>query len=340
MPTRQLKDFSMLKELLQSTQPVVYQALYNALASKTVSHAYLFSGPFGTPKKEAAQLLAMSLFCHHSSPFACESCSVCQRVLSENHLDYTVLDGSVKSISKKDVDDLQHSFSTTSAEADSEYRVCIILNIENSSVSAMNSLLKFLEEPAKNVVAVLTTDNVNRILPTIVSRCTTLPFTKMPAEYFYQAALSEGISADAAYFLARLVSEKDKISKTAESSAFKNAELMFQQTISGNFAELLIDYDISYRLSTKPENLEMMGMFLKLLDLYAHDIITKTSDGPQWYRKALQNAKGTAMDYARLIILVHEQQEKCNKYNDLSLLMAETYERLEEFRNELKRKTR
>ena len=52
----------MLKELLKEQQPVVYRALENACVNHEVSSAYLFAGPYGTPKKEAAILLAQSIF--------------------------------------------------------------------------------------------------------------------------------------------------------------------------------------------------------------------------------------------------------------------------------------
>jgi DNA polymerase-3 subunit delta' len=53
----------MIKDLLKKTQPVVYQALENALKNRHVSHSYLFLGPAGTPKKQTAVLMAQSLLC-------------------------------------------------------------------------------------------------------------------------------------------------------------------------------------------------------------------------------------------------------------------------------------
>ena len=47
------------------------------------------------------------------------------------------------------------------------------------SVSAANSLLKFLEEPASDTVAILMTEQGQRILPTILSRCQVLTFTSL-----------------------------------------------------------------------------------------------------------------------------------------------------------------
>lgn len=51
----------MFKDILREQQPVVYHTLRNALENDRLAHAYMFSGPSGTPKKETAYLLAQSL---------------------------------------------------------------------------------------------------------------------------------------------------------------------------------------------------------------------------------------------------------------------------------------
>ena len=74
----------MIKDLLKKTQPVVYQALENALTNRHVSHSYLFLGPAGTPKKQTAVLMAQSLLCEKArDDFACEECGTCRRVAPE-----------------------------------------------------------------------------------------------------------------------------------------------------------------------------------------------------------------------------------------------------------------
>jgi DNA polymerase-3 subunit delta' len=82
----------MIKDLLKKTQPVVYQALENALKNRHVSHSYLFLGPAGTPKKQTAVLMAQSLLCEKArDDFACEECGTCRRVAAGEHLDVVLL---------------------------------------------------------------------------------------------------------------------------------------------------------------------------------------------------------------------------------------------------------
>ena len=330
----------MLKDIVRDEQPLVYEALENVLRTDSISHAYLFTGPSSTPKEEAAFLLAMSLMCPHADGFACESCDTCRRVMEGNHMDLVVIDGSEKVVSKTDVDKLQEEFSHTASEVGSGTRCYIILHAENSSNAAMNSMLKFLEEPAKGVVAILTADNIDCILPTIVSRCTMIPFTKPSEETMMHKAEKAGLDIEDVYFTAHLAGNEKDLADFAQSEAYQKAKQMFRQFLgdTGPFNELLVDYDISYKLSDKKENLHMIEMYLDLINLYAHDIILDRKIGPGWYQKFVSQAKGSKKDYGKLICVVSHQKDLCSKYFDQNLLTAQIHEKLEEFWNELKKR--
>ena len=330
----------MLKDIVKEEQPLVYEALAKALAADELSHAYLFTGPRSTPKEEAAYLLAMSMMCPNATDFACETCDTCHRVLEGNHLDVKVIDGSVRAVSKADVDKLQEEFSHTASEVGKGRRCYIILNVENSSLAAMNSMLKFLEEPAGDVIAILTADNIDRILPTIVSRCTMIPFTKPDEDTMIRRARKAGVEEDDVYLTAHLAGNEKELLAFTESEAYLNAVEMFRRFLNdtGPFNELLVDYDVRFKLSDKKENLHMIEMFLTLIDLYAHDVILERAKGPAWYRKAVKNAVGTKKDYGRLICMISEEKDLCSKYFDQNLLTAQIYEKLEEFCNELKKR--
>ena len=332
----------MRKELLQKTQPVVYRALKNACTKDRVHNAYLFSGPAGTHKFDAALLLAMSLLCTESDGLACEQCNTCRRVLEGEHADVAVLDGSKGSISKEEIDALQERFSRTAAEQGSGRAVYIIRNAENASIPAMNSMLKFLEEPGDHVTAILTTDNINRLLPTIVSRCIRLPFVPVSAESARIAAVEKGIPEEDAALLARVVRREDELLDVYGSGEYKAAQEMMKQAvgISGERKMLLTDYEFSFRSQStdrakgKESDLRMLTLFFGLLDAYAHDAVTGKAEGPAWYRDAVRNAQYTKEQCADLIRIISEQKDRVNKYNDLNLVMCQTCWRLEEFNHE------
>lgn len=338
----------MFKELLQEQQPVVYQAMENACNAHEISSAYLFVGPYGTPKKEAAILLAQSIFCEQEG-LACETCNTCRRVKENIYADLVILDGSKEAISKEMIDGIQEKYSKTALEKNGQ-RVYIILNAENASVSAQNSMLKFLEEPGAGITAILTTDNASRILPTIISRCTILPFVPMKHEAYFQMAKEAGVPEMDAYFLSHIAKNMDDLNamypdyeeegrKPAEE--YESAIGMFKQYLNEKErSDLLVDYDISWKSREKDTkkakqcNMMIQRAFFDLLMMYAHDVILHNDQGPAWYQKAVRDAENTAEIYGELIIIAAEEKDKVNKYNDLNLLMDQAFYRLEGFNHE------
>ena len=335
----------MLKELLKEQQPVVYKALENTCTKQEISSAYLFAGPYGTPKKEAAILLAQSIFCEQEG-LACETCNTCRRVKENTYADLVVLDGSQEAISKEMIDGIQEKFSKTALEKNGQ-RVYIILNAENASASAQNSMLKFLEEPGAGITAILTTDNAGRILPTILSRCTILPFVPMKQDAYDRMALEAGVPEEDAYLLSHIAKNMDDLNEMypdeeeegrRPGEEFKTAVGMFRQYLDHREREeLLIDYEVSWRdrgNDAKKVNMAVLCAFFDLLMMYAHDVILHNDKGPAWYRKAVKEADGTPEIYGELIVIASEERDRVNKYNDLNLLMDQAFYRLEVFNHE------
>lgn len=332
----------MRKDELQQQQPLFYHALENACMNHRVANAYLLSGPHGTLKHEAALLFAKSIFCEEHHGIACEECNTCRRVEEGLYADMVLLDGSKNAISKDDVDAIQEKFSKTALENGNGSRVYILENVENASISAQNSMLKFLEEPASGVVAILTTDNIDRILPTIVSRCTLIPFSPLSEDYLLSKAKEVGVQDVDAYFISHLVKDINQMKEFADSSIFETCKMMFRQyfNLEGSREELLVDYDISYRSSekdsvkAKKENILLLNGFFDLMSLFAHDVICKHVEGPHWYKELLQQEINKQKEYGELIIILQEQKDKINRFIDLNLLMDQTFYRLEEFNHE------
>ena len=82
-----------------------------------------------------------------------------------------------KYISIDDIRELNKRFSLSST--DHSYKVCVIDTTEDLNLSASNSLLKILEEPPKNTLFILVSNNQQAILPTILSRCQKVGFEKL-----------------------------------------------------------------------------------------------------------------------------------------------------------------
>ena len=210
-----------MKDKLKKNQPVAYKILENALLNENYAHAYLFVGEKGTGKLNTAYLLAQSLMCEHEG-FACETCTTCNRIKENNFADLIVVDGKDVSIKKKDILQIQERFTKTAVETTNK-KVYILNLIENATAEALNSLLKFLEEPTSDVIAILITEQIDKILPTIQSRCQKIPFKRMSIQESLEYARNLELAELDAYLCSHLVNNVDEIQTLSENENYLNA---------------------------------------------------------------------------------------------------------------------
>ncbi|MDD5657208.1 MAG: DNA polymerase III subunit gamma/tau [Elusimicrobia bacterium] len=151
-------------------QPAVSVTLQNALTSKRIHHAYLFTGPRGVGKTTMARLLAKGLDCV-KGPTAqpCGECDPCREITASSCLDVLEMDAA----SHTGVDNVREAIIDTVALAPNRdrYKVFIIDEAHMLSGPAFNALLKTLEEPPAHVVFILATTEAAKIPATIASRC-------------------------------------------------------------------------------------------------------------------------------------------------------------------------
>lgn len=166
-----------------------------------VSHAYLFVGEH--EQSEFAIYAAQALLCQQKKIGACTTCSACLRVQNHQHADFVYLSGKDTSIKKEDIIKLQDQFQQSALES-SARQVYIIEAVENATVSAMNSLLKFLEEPKANVTAILTTSSESRVLETIRSRCLIIGLKEEGSETLFHDLVASEYDLLDAYYLSKL----------------------------------------------------------------------------------------------------------------------------------------
>jgi DNA polymerase III subunit delta' len=189
---------------LEKMQPTVLKMMKNSLLKNRVAHAYLLEGMRGTGKLEASMLLAKALQC--ISPVEgyrpCETCINCRRINNGNHPDVHVIEPDGLSIKKQQIKELQGEFFKKGVE--SAKKVYMIVHADKMSVSASNSLLKFLEEPSSQTVAFLLTEKYQQILPTILSRCQVLSFKPLLPEIMAKQLMENGVDSQNAGLLVHL----------------------------------------------------------------------------------------------------------------------------------------
>ncbi|MCD8204891.1 MAG: hypothetical protein LUC16_03610 [Coprobacillus sp.] len=220
---------------LRKHQNVVYKTFYNALTTKSFSHAYLIEGETGTPLLDVALHLGKSLLCDNPTPFACDNCITCMRVDNNNYPDLIIMDGSKGSIKVGDVEYIEEKFDRVPLE-EKGIMIYILHLVENMTTEAINSILKFLEEPQDNVYAFLTTNNVNNVLPTIVSRCQYLRLLPVEKSAIIEDAISLGVEPEYAEILSYIYQDASLIYEMRQNSEEFNEFLSMR-----DLAEVLIE---------------------------------------------------------------------------------------------------
>ena len=171
----------MLDKYMES-QNIVYKTLTNAVNKNTYSHAYLFETNGNEDALDIAISFAKTLLCpnNYTNNNQCVNCTQCQKIDKNIFSDIKIIEPDGMWIKKEQLDELQKEFSKKSVE--SNKKIYIINNAELLNVQASNSILKFLEEPEENIIAILVTKNIYQLLTTIVSRCQIISLKKNKAK--------------------------------------------------------------------------------------------------------------------------------------------------------------
>ena len=161
-------------------QEHIKKALKNAIELNKISHAYLFTGPRGTGKTSTARIFAKSLNCKEGPTITpCGVCENCIDITNSTPMDVIEIDAA----SNRKVEDAQNILEKVMyAPVNSRYKIYIIDEVHMLSTTAFNALLKTLEEPPKNVIFILATTEVHKVLDTIKSRCQRFDFKRITTD--------------------------------------------------------------------------------------------------------------------------------------------------------------
>ena len=165
-----------------------------SLQKQHISHFYLVSGPSGSGKHTLARLLAAAILCRDEQK-PCLRCSTCRKVMEGNHPDFiTVEDPEHKIVAVKIVRQFREDVFIRPNESDHK----IYLLPQELGIEGQNALLKILEEPPHYGVFILLTDNPEKLLPTVRSRCTELALQPLEPELLRRTLAQEFPDAPAA----------------------------------------------------------------------------------------------------------------------------------------------
>jgi DNA polymerase-3 subunit delta' len=198
----------------------VIEFFQNVIENNNLSHSYIFDGLKGIGKKHFAINLSKTIFCKNNTVDACEVCDQCKKISHGNHLDFLVIEPEGSSIKNEQIKDFQEFLSYKPNE--SEKKIVIINDSNLMTVSAQNTILKILEEPPAYALIIFISQNSNKLLETIQSRCQIIRFHPLKKTIIEEYLIKEqGLDQESAEFIANFSNGNfSKAYKAAEDQEF------------------------------------------------------------------------------------------------------------------------
>lgn len=259
-------------DLFLNSQPKVLKLIDNSFKKNRLVHTYLFEGPRGTSKLEAAYYLAQKLLCTDPKNRPCMKCEDCKKVMDEVHPSIFYIEPINNIITKEQVEKLEREFSLT--PLGSGVRIYIIKDIDKANASAANSLLKFLEELDGDKYGILLTENLQAVLPTIRSRAVIVFFDQLPAKIVAEELISKGVEEETSYILSTLTnSVSDSLNLINEGVILDLIEVVKELSLA-----LTLKEDSPVMILFKNEDLLIKNKDKKYHNLFLDLLITLTND--------------------------------------------------------------
>jgi len=253
--------------------------LQNHLRHGRIRHAYLFTGPQGLGRRTLALKLAQGINCEQSqSPgMPCGVCRNCRLIERMEHPDLTIVqaDRIGGNLKVDQIRELQHRLSLSPYE--SKYRVALLLRFEEANANAANALLKTLEEPPPHVIMMLTSQDAQGLLPTIVSRCELIRLRSLAVNTLSKSLETRpGLPADEANLLAHISAGRPGVALSLHQDPDLSAQRQtwleeHQRLLSANRVER---FEFAERLAT---DREAQGDFIQAWSSYWRDVLLVAS---------------------------------------------------------------
>ena len=215
---------------LKKYQEIPYNIFKNALENNRFFHAYLLSGPTGTPIFEIAKFLSKCLL-NNKHELKEEDNIISKTVENGTYPDLIIIDTKKEQVKIDDIRRIEDKFSQTSINQ-LGIKIYIINLIENLRPNEANALLKFLEEPLDNTYAILTTENEYSILPTILSRTEIVRFSSVNKNDLIDECIKLGVNKKDAEILTFFQNDASMIKEEIEKEDYLEAKKYVENFIN------------------------------------------------------------------------------------------------------------
>ena len=317
----------MMLDDFKNEQKIVYKILINSIKKNKNSHAYLIETNNYSKSLELAIAFAKTLLCpfNYTNSLNCNGCRQCNIIDDNNFLEFKIIKSDGEWIKKEQLDELQYLFSKKAVIGNK--KVYIIDGVEKLNTTSANSILKFLEEPEEGIIAILITENINRVLNTIVSRCQILTLKN-----FLNLSNFSTIEKIAI----KLFNSENKIKEFTEndnSILFVNNVINFVKYYEEHGMDTLLDIENLWNCYFKDRR--EINNALEIMLLFYSDVLNYLMNKPilifNEIKKDIQNIsiKSNALNISKKISVIIDLKDKI-KYNiNTNLLMDKLLIRFE-----------
>lgn len=159
-------------------QELPVKILTNEIKNNKLSHAYIFETNNYTKSYDLIVQFVKYIACPNSikEDHDESKCYICTSINNNEFIEFKIIDPDNLQIKKEEMLDLQKEF--MSKPISGNKKIYLIKNAERLNSSSSNSILKFLEEPEENIIAILMVSSRYNLLKTIISRCQVISLNK------------------------------------------------------------------------------------------------------------------------------------------------------------------
>ncbi len=321
----------MKNEDLFKYQPEVMKLLITSFEKNKLVHAYLLDGNDSNCACDIVFYMAKKLLCKKDNA-PCMNCQDCKSIDTNNNMNFLYIKPIDDVIRKEQIDTLIYDFSMTSI--DNGPLIYLIRDAEKMNASAQNALLKFLEEPASNHYAFLTTTNYKKLLNTITSRCQLLHLRPIPQDILIEKLIECGIDMDIAYVVSFLTSDLNVAMKYIEEGKITNFLNIALKIVDKDLKnkDPYIEYYRNRMFFLEEKDKTIHRFFLDILVLIYQELLNRLMHTKAKYFSELldnyANVEFSKNEIIRKLELLNLYQERFNYYVNLDLQYTSLFSKL------------
>lgn len=255
-------------------QQKVIKIINKIISNKKLGHAYLLETNGYYQSFEIALFFAQSIILSEIN--SNDKIKVEKLISSKNFPEIKIIEPSGNIIKKEQLKELQKEFNNKPVFG--KYKVYIINNADKMNLQASNSLLKFLEEPEKNIVAILVTNNRYNLISTIISRCQIIKLSNISSK--------QNLKENLAINLFNNTLEQQQFIENDIQTNFINNTLNFITLCDKNKKETIL-YENKYVLNYI-KNRQDLEIFNKIIIFYYSDLLNVLTKNETKYFKISQ----------------------------------------------------